>query len=1068
MDRISLMKDHIVSLSNGQNVFEFKILEEIARGSSIIAYKAISESFGTVILKEYYPVDKELIREQGRLISEDEEEWEDSKNQFVEKIGSFIHAIEMHFYDKNIYNNLPRTMIYEKEYSCNNTLYMIQSYAYGSIYSNYYEQSILECFKNIRNIASIVSDLHKEGYIVFDIKPSNLFVVEASDQSFFHFIDYDSLTKISEINENTEIKSTLKYHDPNITLSSIDIRYDLYSIGCILKERLVSFDLSSLSSKVNTLIDELLNHTLCIQENRYNDEQFIHKIDEILEKIQTKYFLRSISLYQQDFFGYENELLELHQIITNQNFALIGGMNGIGKKTLAYEYAYRYQSYYKNIQILSFEKNWMESLKQLQFNQPIDQENIISIVLSLFSNEENLLLIVNDYISNQQNNRILDILKKSGITLILTSQIYDCDLFLSGLDLDSAYEYFESIYPKEIKKNEVGIVESFLDEICMIPAVIQLFAQGANQQNVSLWQSPIKTFIQNIHANKVVNYKNEIDSLHIHLERILMNKQLTASQKEIFSLLYYEQDGLFERFLVDYGINEVDILHLEKEFLITRNNGKIKLNSIFKNESIIKALDIDITITEKLFNFLTNNYYPDLNCLILLKSSIVDPRLNQWILSFMNPTCLMDADLELVKQLKNHLSDISYLLSDAVIERIKNLNFDQIILKREGKIDELIDIIDKSLKLNKYEIAQINQASTYRSQSKEYKNKGDFVQAIECLLKADMIYSQFEYGYLDIVEDCLTICEYCNVISAYDKYEFYANKAIDLLNSHHCTDQRLWHRCYVNRALRISKDGSIFEGLDDLILSYEYAQTLTDKFLLISKIEKYLFLLAKQIGSVDDYLYSLAMKVLNVNEYLHSKEDYDGLILFSYCYYMYVYGREEEAFDLLVNLLDKIKKNHETIKPAEFLMIFMCFAWALGKKHMTRITKNDLVYITMSCHKMIENGIPFNTIFANELYFALGNTFAYLAYCYEEFRTPSMKAVGFSYINQALKLCYSASPHTFKSEISHLEELKENYGKEFYLKNTSIDRNKVDYTEETYQSLEKINHFLNKVYREFV
>ena len=131
--RISLLKNDCVLLSDGLNQFEFQIVEEIARGSSIIAYKAIHKSFGYVILKEFYPFDLGIEREGTRLVCEDEDLFEEEKEDFISKNLSFIQAISMNLYDSNVYNNLPKTLIYEKEnIVCRTIVLVLLCVAYGA------------------------------------------------------------------------------------------------------------------------------------------------------------------------------------------------------------------------------------------------------------------------------------------------------------------------------------------------------------------------------------------------------------------------------------------------------------------------------------------------------------------------------------------------------------------------------------------------------------------------------------------------------------------------------------------------------------------------------------------------------------------------------------------------------------------------------------------------------------------------------------------------------------------------------------------------------------------------
>ena len=83
------------------------------------------------------------------------------------------------------------------------------------------EKNIQELIENIQSLMKITKDFHEHNYILFDLKPSNLFMVKASDINYFNLIDFDSVTNKNEIYKK-EIKSTHQYKDPNIDLNNID------------------------------------------------------------------------------------------------------------------------------------------------------------------------------------------------------------------------------------------------------------------------------------------------------------------------------------------------------------------------------------------------------------------------------------------------------------------------------------------------------------------------------------------------------------------------------------------------------------------------------------------------------------------------------------------------------------------------------------------------------------------------------------------------------------------------------------------------------------------------------
>lgn len=1075
-NRISLMKDSIVSLSNKQNQYVFTIVEEIARGSSIIAYKAFNEIFGTVILKEYYPIDMDLIREQDRLVCEDEEEFEEAKMKFIDKISHFIYSIQMNLYDSTIYNNLPKTMIYEKENSCNNTLYMIQSYAYGCIYKEYEEKTLYELFKNILSITRIVSDLHKKDYIVFDMKPSNLFMIQASDQNFFHLIDFDSITQKNDI-YHVEIKSTNQYCDLDITMDIVDQRFDLYSIGCILLEKLNknSYDFSCVHSKVKPLVDQLLKHTLCKQENRIHDQEFIVKIEEILEYLQIQYFLKPMQFHKQSFFGYEDELFELHQLLKQQPLVCVSGMNGIGKKTLTYEYAYRHQNDYENIQMLSFENNWSDTLKQLNFNQPIEDQDILSFAFSIFNQLNHVLLIIHDYVSNKENDQILEYLLKTNVSILYTSTSFECDLRLYGLDENSAYLLFESIYNRPIKNNEKDVIYDFLMKVDYNPAMIQLFAKGASQTNVGYFKSPIKTFIQNIHSKKLLNYQNKIECIDLHIQEILKLQNFNDSLKELFNLFYFSDDsGLYEHFLVDYGINEKDILFLEQQYIVSRSNGKVKMNGLFRKDIILKALDIDTFVSNRLYDFLLKNDYPNLKLSILVKVSIVDPLYSSLFSSFISHDTCLDGDITLLKEVIDVIDQSNMYLNNSS-ELLKVAS--QVLHLREGLMNDWIDQIEKTLKneTSFYQFKQLQEASRLKYQAKRYKENGNISSAFECLLKANLIYQNYDLGYIDIIENYLTMSDYCNAMNLEDKYIFYAQKAVDTLKQSDLKEnQRLNYRCHFALLKTKSSCDAWFEGIDEIIATYSYASNIDEKIHVLNEIAHLLTIQMyrnKHQYVIDDKAYDVILKSLNAYEKMCLEKDSSASmqfdILCTYAFYMYICWRRDEAHDMILQAYRKANQEHVHIRIHSYTHLTYLLSQMVSHNYHHSFTVSEIVQVIRNHHEYLNQGVKFDSSMIRvEAYYNLGILFAYISLCDQKYNQGSFREVGLSYLKNALILLKKSGGYPY--EIAKLEGFIQYYGEKFILLHPNEDLMDYSYQEYQIENMKQLNHFLDVVLKEFV
>ena len=1009
---------------------EWNIQEEIARGSSIIAYKVFNEKFGVAILKEYYPIELELDREEARIVCEDDS-WEEYKYQFSRKMDHFIHVLKNNLVDKMIYNNLPNTIIYEKEDSTNNTVYILQNYSYGSIYSNVKEGTLLELFENILSISNIVKDFHEQGYILFDLKPSNLYVVTAVDQQYFNLIDFDSITKKDEIDEKTYIKCTHDYHD-DTPIHEINEKYDIYSLGKIVQERIVNYDFNLVHSKVKTLVDELIEKSCCKQESRYNDTEFINKVHEILEYLQIKYFLTSMTLYEKDFYGYQNEIDKIHTYLNKDKFACLYGLNGIGKSSIAYEYAYQYQDNYKIIQIVDFKNDWLETFKSFQCNHELESLSY-NFMFSLLSQCENSLFIINDYVFNEENNRILDLLRKTNVHILLTSN--EGNIHVQGLDEESALSLFKHVYGQEIKDSDLSSIYKLMKDVHYHPGMIELCVNAIKQINATFFQSPIKIFMSKVHKDIMIQVNHHFDSFQNHLHKLLNLQGFNDNEKECLYLLQFADEiGISEKFVIKYGISNESIHSLLNQHVIQRSNGMIRINSLFNSELIRKCLNLNTYVSEQLYNALNNLYEPNLRCSMIYNMSIVDPLFNKVLNAFINKDVLVYTNTYILEKTYQYILEVK----EQVNLKINCKQIENELLKRQNKIDEIVVRIQNDVDQNVYHSINLEKINSLRKKAKTESNKGNLYQAIQYYLQADKLLTYYPLGYIDIIEDCFNICDICFEIKSFSQGIFYATKAMQLFMEKDRNNNKLGIRCILNTAKIYNIYFYIADAFTIALKVFDLKNLdSNDVETTLHFIEQCFYIYANPINGTDedDYsiLYHLILKIVNIREKLKLNtnldlyEEYE--IHFSYISAMFSAGRVIEAIDYSKCILNG--DFHITERARKDLNIILNSILILCIRGYSEIRPKKQEIINLINYLENEHAVNELRVSRAKINY-LSEIYAYLLYTYPECNTIENRNKAIQYLKLSIYFYANANPIKYKKEINYLTFLLNNIGVDYY------------------------------------
>lgn len=208
-------------------------------------------------------------------------------------------------------------------YIIDGDVYALQDYNSGIILEHYVFWYYEEICDVVKSIISFITKIHRKGWLILDLKPSNFLVVKLQDKLMIKLIDFDSLIskeKLYSDDIDHPIKTTIKYASPEVKelkelcdqknyhidenkyreyKQKIDENSDLYSIGIILKEIL---------SK---------NCSLYFHSNVDNDDE--KRIKNAFEKIVN--FTHSDNISYRDKLSNINFCLESMENIFSNNHA---------------------------------------------------------------------------------------------------------------------------------------------------------------------------------------------------------------------------------------------------------------------------------------------------------------------------------------------------------------------------------------------------------------------------------------------------------------------------------------------------------------------------------------------------------------------------------------------------------------------------------------------------------------------------------------------------------------------------------------------------------------------------
>ena len=328
-----------------------------------------------VKLKECFPLDGTKGQRLGNDVV-----WENESKK-ENALKDFIGTYKQHLALQENYDFVNVTCkISDVLYEANNTKYFVMEFDNGKAFSDAVPNNLHKILKVVYALSNTIEKYHEIGFLHLDIKPENFMIIPETE-NLVKLFDFDSLVSMDEIDSGVldAISYTNKWAAPEVRqgkVAKISPAADVYSIGAILFFAIFrknmgvvdrnffgkyEFEQNGVFYKVDPSIKNDLSDFFCKSINPSIRRRFqnMAEVKDALSKMITKadpdrmYLCSQYPPVFNYFCGREQELEELHEMVSNHKLTIISGMGGIGKSELSKQFIYRYETEFDYLLYLS-------------------------------------------------------------------------------------------------------------------------------------------------------------------------------------------------------------------------------------------------------------------------------------------------------------------------------------------------------------------------------------------------------------------------------------------------------------------------------------------------------------------------------------------------------------------------------------------------------------------------------------------------------------------------------------------------------------------------------------------
>ena len=681
------------------NQIDYQIEDVLKITEQLFIYLA-SNANHSFILKEYYPLSSKfaLERTNGAIISSDPVAFDDAKQKYLKYVSDIYETILPLDISSWIVTYRAPEIFDSQTY---NTIYIIENYDNALSYAQTAETDILELIENLLSLVRLTSAIHDRGYLIFNLEPRNIIIRKYRNHAYLSLLDYDCLSKdyhydISQLNDKYLSLEVL-----NNLVGDFSETIDNFAIGTILAERLKGLSQTNFHWRLKDLLQEIIDHTVAPSNRRFSDEKLLVGLLKCLDFAKIKHTLIPMNLTSPNYLGLQSQIEAIELALINNKYALISGKDGIGKRSLAYQYAYAHRNDFVNIQIVDYELSWPKTLRHLRFANPKSaQAPIDELMLDLTLQFDQTLLIINNYPGFKEDPWLECLLKHNLKIILTTSTNSENAIKPKSLTLEQAKALFIANYGKPISENEMKDLHFILKQVDFCPDLIKLIAKTLKYHHQTIMHGPNISY----YASELLKYGGNGNHVLVNGAIIFKLKRFNPKVYQLIKLLYFFNEiALTSTQLKELGFKEQLLITLVYENILIIHNDFITLNRVIF--TYLKDLERKqrLTFNPDLYYSLNTLNDPDISLAVLTK---IDEDTNIFK-KFYHEDLFKRGDIALVKRFLNiHHNDVAEtiyqkrLMNQKILVNFLNQNANQYqsIFKMRSEIEL------KQLK-NKYELA---------------------------------------------------------------------------------------------------------------------------------------------------------------------------------------------------------------------------------------------------------------------------------------------------------------------------------------------------------------------------
>ena len=669
--------------AKGGSSYTYIIDRVIGDGASSIVYEAhyIDSAYGRhdVRLKECYPYASDIQRIETELVWANAETATNDKIAFTtayHKLLDFQNTTKLRNSTAHIFDLC----------EANGTLYSVMDVNEGQTFEQDKSEKLSDILKTTLALARVVEKYHNNGYLHLDIKPSNFLVIPETRELVILF-DVDSVTSMEDIASGKVkcVSYSKGWAAPEQMQGQIDKlspATDIFSIGAILFQKVMGravenedigifadwdFDgkmFEKVNPKIKRLLRGIFHKTLAANiKKRYQSTQaLIATLDEAVKVADQIQYIRSYYPAADTLFiGRNAELQSIQDAFDNgKKCVIIQGYMGMGKSSIAIQYAYLHSKNYDNIcWARYYESSQSESVScddklKIQLNNLIEngetQDPNTSFIKFATSQT---LVIIDNYDVDGLTQYVKDLLATGCKILITTRTVFKNlgedihSISLGGLQQNELLTIFESISEQQYEDTE-RLFEFFESQDNLTYSII-LGAGQIKESCISLDEYLDDIYSEDYSENVVYDsYEDQVLNHHRRTARLhLLNEEQLETLRTVFVMSYAinsqtrfstSSNGVFDRAVF-------------KAYTQMNLNA---LNSLIRSRIVLEELDGTLSLHPSVQKLVEEDYQPSCdNCQHLYNniSSRLDFTINQSILE-----CGVVIDIE---NGKNHEDDIA-------------------------------------------------------------------------------------------------------------------------------------------------------------------------------------------------------------------------------------------------------------------------------------------------------------------------------------------------------------------------------------------------------------------------